>query len=40
VTSPDVSCPGTSRIERMLSEVVDALANAAGVSMLPGPRAP
>jgi hypothetical protein len=40
VTSPDVSCPGTSRIERMLSEDVDALANAAGVSMLPGPRAP
>lgn len=37
-TSPDLTCPGTSRIERALAEDADALASAAHVSIAPGPR--
>lgn len=35
--SPDVSCPGTSAAARALSVDATALADAAGVSMLPRP---
>ena len=37
-TSPDLSCAGTSRIERTLAQDADALASAARVSIAPGPR--
>jgi hypothetical protein len=37
-TSPDVSCPTSSRIERALDLDAEALATAAGVSIAPGPR--
>ena len=39
-TSPDVSCAGTSQIERNLSADADSLASAAGVSIAPAPRSP
>lgn len=35
-TSPDISCPSSSTIERALYTDAQAIANAAGVSMLPG----
>ena len=36
--SPDVSCPASSRVERTLDIDAEALATAAGVSIVPGPR--
>jgi hypothetical protein len=39
-TSPDISCPTTSRIERALDLDAEALATAARVSIAPGPRIP
>ena len=39
VTSPDLSCPGRSNAARVLMSDADALANAAGVSIAPAPRA-
>ncbi len=38
-TSPDLSCPGRSAAARVLMSDVDALADAAGVSIVPAPRA-
>ena len=35
-TSPDISCPANSTLERALYVDAQAIANAAGVSMLPG----
>jgi hypothetical protein len=38
--SPDISCPSTSPHVRALEDDVQAIAQAAGVSMMPGPQKP